>query len=207
MESVSNRIEIVFVEAGSISKNPWNPNRMDPDTRTKLYREIKEKGFVSPLLVRPREHDYQVVDGEHRFDIAVELGLKQVPCVVEDMDDNEARLKTLQLNGLRGENDPPKLARLLQELAKTMDTREMAEKLPWTEIEIDQMLSMVTEQAGRAVDLACQSFDDNGLEVFAVVVDSQQRAIINEALEKTKAKLKTENSGEALAELCRNSAE
>lgn len=203
MESVSNRIEIVFVKVERISKNPWNPNRMDPDKRETLRREIKKNGFVSPILVRPRQGGYQVVDGEHRYIIATELGLSEVPCVVEDLDDTEARLKTLQLNGLRGENDPDKLARLLKHLAYTMDLDELARKLPWSEVEIEQMLDMVAEEAGRAVDQARQSFADNGLEVFAVVVNSEQKAKIQEALDRTKAELAIDNNGDALAELCR----
>ncbi|MFO8056113.1 MAG: ParB N-terminal domain-containing protein [bacterium] len=205
MESVSNRIEIVFVPIGSISTNPWNPNRMDPDKRKTLRREIKKNGFVSPILVRPRQEGYQVVDGEHRYIIATELGLSEVPCVVENLDDTEARLKTLQLNGLRGENDPDKLARLLKHLAYTMDPEELARKLPWSEIEINQMLDMVAEKAGRAVDHARQSFADNGLEVFAVVVRSEQKEKIREALDRTKAELSIDNNGDALAELCKRS--
>jgi len=202
MESVSNPIEIVSVPLGRLSKNPWNPNRMEPDKRRKLLSEIKEKGFMAPLLVRPRQDGHQIVDGEHRYMIAVELGLSSVPCVVSEMDDREARLKTLQLNGLRGENDPDKLARLLKELAEDMDVREMAAGLPWTEVEIDQMLAMVTEEAGEKVKEARSAFHDDGLELFVAVVDAAQKSIIREALDRTATETGAENDGEALAVLC-----
>ncbi len=202
MEYVSNPIEIVSLPLKSLSKNPWNPNRMGPDNRRKLFHEIKEKGFLAPLLVRPVPEGHQIVDGEHRFRIALELGLSSVPCVVSEMDDREARLKTLQLNGLRGDNGPDKLAQLLKELAEDMDVGEMAARLPWSEVEIDQMIAMVTEEAREKVEAARGTFDDDGLELFVAVVDAAQKSIIREALDKTASETEAENDGEALALVC-----
>ena len=90
---------------GLLDPNPWNPNRMGPANYARLKRELA-RGFLAPLLVRPRGNRFQIIDGEHRFRLARELGCRAVPCVVATLSDQEARLKTLQMNGLRGENAP-----------------------------------------------------------------------------------------------------
>ena len=86
-----------------LEPNPWNPNRMTPEIRRKLRLNLQRDGFVSPLLVRKLDGRYQIVNGEHRWMIAKELGYQTIPCVVLDRLDE---WKT-PMSNLTHEEEPP----------------------------------------------------------------------------------------------------
>src|SRR5687768_11462069 len=43
---------------------------------------IERMGFITPLITVEREGKYVVIDGQHRFQAGVELGVKEFPVVV-----------------------------------------------------------------------------------------------------------------------------
>ena len=55
-----------------------------------LMASIKEKGILEPLLVRPKGDKYEIIAGERRYIAAKNIGLKVVPCIEMDVEDNEA---------------------------------------------------------------------------------------------------------------------
>ena len=61
------------------------------ESMTELADSVKERGVLSPVLVRPMPNGgYQMVAG-HRRKMAAELaGLPTVPCIVRELTDDEA---------------------------------------------------------------------------------------------------------------------
>lgn len=55
-----------------------------------LIDSIKEKGIVEPIIVRPSDENFEVVCGHRRFYAAKEAGLKEIPCIVKEINDKEA---------------------------------------------------------------------------------------------------------------------
>jgi ParB family chromosome partitioning protein len=59
-----------------------------------LSSSIKEKGILQSLVVRriaeSKEEKYQVIIGKRRFRAALLADIKQVPCILDDVDDKEA---------------------------------------------------------------------------------------------------------------------
>ena len=72
--------------------NPRRSNRAAADDE--LLESIRQRGILTPLLVRCIEHDeqdtYEIVAGHRRFAAAQELGLTRVPVVVRALSDEEA---------------------------------------------------------------------------------------------------------------------
>lgn len=69
------------------------------DEITELSESIKSMGILHPLLVRPlSDGRYEVVSGHQRKKAAERAGLKTVPCVVKEMDDDEAELAMIDAN-------------------------------------------------------------------------------------------------------------
>lgn len=81
-----------------------------------LKENIKENGIVHPLLVREIKDGYEIIDGEHRYIVALELKIKKLPCVVVDFDDVDTKLQTVNMNGIKGKFDLDKLEIILAEL-------------------------------------------------------------------------------------------
>ena len=91
-------MQITQVSTDKIHPNRYNPNVVPADTLAKLRAEIAQQGLCEPIQVRFSPDGYEIVDGEHRWRICRDLGFLEVPCIIQDFSDNEAKIKTLQLN-------------------------------------------------------------------------------------------------------------
>lgn len=143
-------VEVVEIQTGDIEPDPENPNTVNEKLMATLRADILERGFVQPVLVRPYKGHYRIIDGEHRWRILKEAGAETVPCVVDDAGEDDARLRLLTMNRLRGEFAPVKLAKVLAKLAEQLDEDELAERLGMEEDEYESLRAV--ETAGQDVD-------------------------------------------------------
>ncbi len=60
-----------------------------------LGESLKEKGFFSPLLVRPSGTHYELILGRKRFVGAKKAKIAYVPCIIKDVSDEEMLLTLL----------------------------------------------------------------------------------------------------------------
>ena len=120
--------------------NTWNPNVVAEKTQTQLMEDIKRDGFTQPIIVRKHpdgsEGNYEIIDGEHRWNAVKALGWKEVDCLVEEKTDAEAMIRTITMNKLRGEFDSLKLAEVLVALKKTYSEEELINLLGYTDEEL-----------------------------------------------------------------------
>ena len=59
--------------------------------RPPFVESVRRHGVLQPLLVRSRGGRFQVMAGSKRLAAALEAGLSEVPCLVERVDDEQAR--------------------------------------------------------------------------------------------------------------------
>ena len=88
----AQRSYLTDLPTAEISDFPNHPFKVRMDeSMTELADSVKERGVLSPVLVRPMpDGDYQMVAG-HRRKMAAELaGLPTVPCIVRELTDDEA---------------------------------------------------------------------------------------------------------------------
>jgi ParB family chromosome partitioning protein len=71
-----------------IDPNPDQPRQAMGDL-SELMASISEKGVIEPIVVRVKGGRYQIIAGERRYQAAVQIGLKELPVVVRDVDDAE----------------------------------------------------------------------------------------------------------------------
>jgi ParB family chromosome partitioning protein len=126
-------LDIKLIKIDQIFPNNYNPNVVSEDILAKLRAEISQKGLCEPIILRRKGNGYEIVDGEHRWRVCQELGWEEIPCIIQDYDDNEAKIKTLQLNYMRGSAVPVKLASLIHELSKEIKLEDLAKRLPYEE--------------------------------------------------------------------------
>jgi ParB/RepB/Spo0J family partition protein len=84
----------------------WNPRKVyDPAQTETLAADVRVRGILEPLVVRPRERDgvegYEIVCGERRYRAAMLAGLLHVPAVVRELGDREALECAVSENGQR----------------------------------------------------------------------------------------------------------
>jgi ParB family transcriptional regulator, chromosome partitioning protein len=64
--------------------------RFDDAALDELAASVREKGVLSPILVRRQGEGYGLIAGERRWRAAQRAGQKTVPVIVEEADDDEA---------------------------------------------------------------------------------------------------------------------
>ena len=69
-----------------IDPNPNQPRQVMGDL-SELIASIAEQGVIEPLVVRPRGDRFQIVAGERRYQAAVQVGLRELPVVIRDVDE------------------------------------------------------------------------------------------------------------------------
>lgn len=84
----TNRSVGRIIPIGQIEPNPAQP-RVEIGDLTELSASVKEKGILEPLLVKPNRQagTWMIIAGERRWRAANLAGLKEVPCIELDIDD------------------------------------------------------------------------------------------------------------------------
>src|SRR5262245_63638354 len=75
-----------LVPIDRIDPNPGQPRQVMGDL-SELIASIAEKGILEPLVVRQRGERFQIVAGERRYQASVQVGLRELPVVIRDVDD------------------------------------------------------------------------------------------------------------------------
>jgi ParB/RepB/Spo0J family partition protein len=135
-----------LIRRDHICDNDWNPNAFDVESYPKLVESIREKGILEPLKVMPdpgQADHFILVDGYHRWRAAGDLGIEEVPCEVWDITPEEAKVRGLQLNYLRGQPVPRRLAELVHDLNRTYAVDDLARMLPWSASQLRDSLELL----------------------------------------------------------------
>ena len=124
--------KICYLPVDGIRPNPVQPRRVFERTGLEeLSRSIGESGVLQPLIVRRRQGQYELVAGERRLRAAKMAGLKEVPCIVADVNAEEAGILALVENLQRRDLNFLEEAEGISRLVKTfgLSQEEAARRL------------------------------------------------------------------------------
>ena len=97
---------IVYLRTDELTPNPVQPRkRFDDESLEELSGSIKSYGILNPLIVRLRCGKYELVAGERRLRAAKLAGLEEVPCILIDVNMEDASLIALVENLQRRDLD------------------------------------------------------------------------------------------------------
>ncbi len=100
------RGSIVYICTEDIAPCPVQARKIfDEDSLRELSESIRDYGILNPLTVRSRGGRYELVAGERRLRAAKLAGLREVPCIVIDVDMENASLISLIENLQRRDLD------------------------------------------------------------------------------------------------------
>ena len=136
-------MKVVNLEISKISPNSYNPNLVPKDIFSQLKKSIKKFGIEQPILVREVGDKYVIIDGEHRYKIALEFGFKTVPVVIRDITESEAKIQTINMNRLHGEFNKVKLAGVLKGLQEDYSQEELTALTGFSEEDLDTFNSFL----------------------------------------------------------------
>ena len=121
-----------YIPINDIRPNPQQPRRrFDPESLQELAASIAAYGILQPLTVRQKGAVYELVAGERRWRAARIAGLRQVPCLLARVDEEDAALlaliENLQRRDLDYMEEAAAIARLLRRYG--LSQQQAAEKL------------------------------------------------------------------------------
>lgn len=137
MQAVKKRFSIrrggvIWLPVSSIQPNPVQPRKnFEDEGLAELAASIREYGILNPLTVRLRGCRYELVAGERRLRAAKLAGLSEVPCMLLDVDMEDASLIALVENLQRRDLDFVEEANGISQLIKLfgMSQEEAARRI------------------------------------------------------------------------------
>jgi ParB family chromosome partitioning protein len=151
----------------------------DPEALQELAEDIKQRGILEPLLVREGEPGtYQIVAGERRYRAAQLAGLTEVPVIVREMDEREARFTMLAENIQRQDLDPRDEKRFFEELQSSfnLSNKDIARLISKSPMYVqrrlnDELVSLQTTEEARLTQDGEK--DNNHNEALSLQENSQ----------------------------------
>ena len=129
-EFLSSRVRYIPINA--VRPNPQQPRRsFDETALQELADSIRAYGILQPLTVRDRGGVYELVAGERRLRAARIAGLREVPCLIAEVGEEDAALlaliENLQRRDLDYMEEAAAIARLIRRYG--LSQQQAAEKL------------------------------------------------------------------------------
>lgn len=115
-----------------IVRNPNQPRKtFDEDKLAELADSIRQNGVLQPILVRRKGQKYEIVAGERRYQASKLAGLKEIPAVVREIDDDKVFQLALIENLQRSDLSPIEEAKGYKQLltSRSLSQEELAKIL------------------------------------------------------------------------------
>ncbi|MGI6733487.1 MAG: ParB/RepB/Spo0J family partition protein [Anaerovoracaceae bacterium] len=98
---------VSFVDIHEIKPNKNQPRKSFSEEKIEeLAKSIEEHGIIQPIVLRRSGSGYEIVAGERRWRAARKAGLKEVPCLIRELTDEQNALMALIENMQREDLNP-----------------------------------------------------------------------------------------------------
>jgi ParB family chromosome partitioning protein len=124
-QELSSDGELTDLSINSLKPGVYQPRKdMSAEALEELAASIESQGIIQPIVVRQVDFDkYEIIAGERRWRAARKAGLKQVPCVIKNVEDRAAiamaLIENIQREDLNAIEEAQALDRLQEEFSLT----------------------------------------------------------------------------------------
>ena len=109
-----------YIDINDIKPNASQPRKnFDEDKLEELAESIDQHGLIQPLVLRAAGQGYEIVAGERRWRAARMIGLKELPCIVRELTEEENMLMAIIENMQREDLNPIEEAEGLKQMIDT----------------------------------------------------------------------------------------
>src|SRR3982751_4950462 len=109
------------ISISQVTRNPFQPRHdFNPEDLAELQESIKASGLLQPITVRrrPGRDGFELIAGERRLRAAAEVGWKEIPAIIKEIDDRTLLTLALVENLQRTDLNPIEEGQGYQRLAK-----------------------------------------------------------------------------------------
>lgn len=98
---------ISYIGINDIKPNKDQPRKnFDEEKISELADSIKENGLIQPVILRKSGKGYEIVAGERRWRACRKAGLKEIPCIIKELTDEQNMLIAIIENMQREDLNP-----------------------------------------------------------------------------------------------------
>lgn len=107
-DNSANRKSPIELDITDIVPNEKQPRRIfDSEKLNELAESIKSKGLIQPIVVTKHEDKYLIIAGERRWRACGLAGLKKIPVIIKDINDEKERLELALIENIQREDLNP----------------------------------------------------------------------------------------------------
>lgn len=180
----AGRSAVLWLEPEQIQPSAMQPRTRFPETELEeLARSVGEYGILNPLTVRRRGSGYELIAGERRLRAARRAGLAEVPCIVMEVDLEQASLIALVENLQRRDLDFVEQAQGIAQLIRLFGLRqeECARKLGKSQSAVANKLRLLRLPEDVLMGLRNASLTErHGRALLRLDSPEQQRAALGQ---------------------------
>ena len=138
--------EIVEVSLDELRANPYQPRKVfDDDALKDLSESIKEHGVFQPIIIKKSIKGYEIIAGERRVRASKMAGLKKIPALIRNLNDEQmmeiALLENLQRENLSAIEEAAAYKSMIEKLGITQD--ELSKKVGKSRSHITNILGLL----------------------------------------------------------------
>lgn len=162
-----------------IRPNRYQPRQeINPESIQELADSIKVHGLLQPIVVSydAEEDEYELIAGERRLEAAKHLGMKTIPVIVQDVDD-EARFELGLVENIQREDlNPIEEATAFQLLMEkfSLTQEQVAGRLGRKRTSIANSLRMLKLPEDIRTEIAIGSISPGHAKALAAIEDQEQ---------------------------------
>lgn len=123
---------VVLLDINKIEPNREQPRKhFQEDALEELSESIKNYGVIQPVVVKKKDDFYELIAGERRWRASKIAGLKEIPAIVKEYDENKLLKLLLPKNLQREDLNPMEEAGRLQqtEYGVNLSQEEIAKRV------------------------------------------------------------------------------
>ncbi len=203
-DGVEALLTVIDVDPKSVEANPEQP-RKDFSTHEleMLKASISQEGLLQPVLVRRVGEQLQLIVGERRLRAACELGLRRIPAIVTELEDDRLLEVALIENIQREDLNPVEIGRAYQQLMRVKGwTQEtLARNLGISRSGVANSLRLLDLPEGMRSALVRQHITTGHAKVLLSVEDTgEQQQLFERIAEERLSVRELETAKEAISE-------
>lgn len=170
-----------------IERNPFQPRQdFDQTAINELVDSIRQHGVLQPLLVRPAGDGYQLIAGERRLISAKKAGLRQVPCRVLNLNDQQVSEVALEENLKRQDLNVLEKAIAFQEYLKRFGCtiEDLARRLSFERSTVSNMLRLLELPEAVKTDLRSDKITAGHARALLALKNEDARIGLSQRIQK-----------------------
>lgn len=204
LEKLLSKGRIIEIPLNQISQNPYQA-RTEFDERylRELAMSIRAYGVIQPIIVRRSKEGFQLIAGERRYRACKMIGRRSIPCIIQEMDDEQAAavslIENLQRRELNYFEEASAYLLLMNEFGMTQE--ELAQKIGRSQSAIANKLRLLKlPDEVRAIMLTDTISERHARSLLKLNSADMQKEVVRQIYDKALTVKETEELVEKLRE-------